>query len=793
LKGSGGPPVFLLGIAVFAGAAVWLDIAGRNDRRARALAGVYWTSAASFAHDLTLGLLGLHILPVDLTVVQSLRPEALFPVFLWQFARDFPNVTRFGIVDRLSKVGVGVASVAGLTLFVANINVHASAGPLIPWLSVLDRSYEQGRWFWMIVFVTAVAAFVCVVVRGELAQGTERTRVRQFLWSIVAALAPVAIIVLVESTVPAFASFMRTPTGRVIGASLVYPAMFGLPVLTSYIVLAHDVLNVRAVAQRALRYLLTRWLVAWGTSVPIVILAMVVYVHRTEPLADVLSTPHARLLVWMAAAGAALLACRAPILRAIDRWMLDEVSDPAGMLAELGSELRSARTLTEVATLVAGAAERTLQTGVDVYFIDDDAIVRAVHDEGAPPPDSLVPVLLQGASGPCVVDSRARGSYYALLSRDDRRWIQREGIMALCPIMPSGASRVRAVIALKARRNALALSRADLQFLTAVCASAALAHSRLEQIEDGSAPLQEDLGLQCSKCARVETWRLDAARCDCGGVWERAALPGIVAGRFRLTGLLGSGGMGVVYKAQDVVLHRDVAIKTLPHLSADAADRLLEEARTMAALTHSHIAVLYSAEQWRGTPVLMVEYLAGGTLARRLHGEALPTDVALEIGITLGDTLAYMHGTNRSHGDIKPSNIAFTAQGVTKFLDFGLSRVLQEKTGDDRPAGGTLAYLSPEVLAGDSPGPAADVWALSVVLFQALAGYHPFLDEERTVARIRAGFRDAARLRACVQPPIANLLCGLLSATPADRPATAAEFRDRLEGVRNELRARSLT
>ena len=156
---------------------------------------------------------------------------------------------------------------------------------------------------------------------------------RMFLWSIVAGVAPVAILVAVESTWSGIAAFMRTDVGRVIGALLVYPPMFAFPLATAHVVLAHDVLDIRSAAQRALRYLLTRWLVASGTSVPIAILVIVIYVNRAEPLAVVLSTPHARLLLWMAAAGGALLALRGPLLRALDQWMLSGVSDPATMLA----------------------------------------------------------------------------------------------------------------------------------------------------------------------------------------------------------------------------------------------------------------------------------------------------------------------------------------------------------------------------------------------------------------------------------------------------------------------------
>ena len=210
----------------------------------------------------------------------------------------------------------------------------------------------------------------------------------------------------------------------------------------------------------------------------------------------------------------------------------------------------------------------------------------------------------------------------------------------------------------------------------------------------------------------------------------------------------------------------------------------------MAALSHGHIAVLYGAEQWRGTPVLMVEYLEGGTLADRLRGGRLPIETSMEIGTALAEALVYMHATNRFHGDIKPSNIGFTINGTVKFLDFGLSRT----QGDGRaehPTGGTLAYLSPEVLDGAATGAASDVWALSVTLFQMLTGYHPFMGGAETVALIRTELADGDALRVVLPPPLADLLVDLLGKAPGARPSSAAGLLERVVSVQNGLAARS--
>ena len=182
-------------------------------------------------------------------------------------------------------------------------------------------------------------------------------------------------------------------------------------------------------------------------------------------------------------------------------------------------------------------------------------------------------------------------------------------------------------------------------------------------------------------------WQPDAPACTCGGAWSWAALPHVVADRFALDARLGSGGMGVVYRATDTVLNRVVAIKTLPKLSAAAADRLIVEARAMAALSHPHIAVLYGTDTWRETPLLLMEYLAGGTLAARIRSARLDGRAGLRLAATLAGALQYLHVSGWYHGDIKPSNIGFTEQGAPKFLDFGLSRAWADAAP---PQAGTL-------------------------------------------------------------------------------------------------------
>ena len=195
-----------------------------------------------------------------------------------------------------------------------------------------------------------------------------------------------------------------------------------------------------------------------------------------------------------------------------------------------------------------------------------------------------------------------------------------------------------------------------------------------------------------------------------------------LAGKYRLARRLGTGGTGAVYLAREIRLERDVAIKILGEVSVSRLMGLKPEAWAMATVTHPGLAQIYGIETFRGRSFLVVEFLAGGTLADQLVRGPIPVSRAVSIVIVLADALAALHESGYLHGDVKPSNIGFTSKGSPKLLDFGLAR----ETDDDSLAGGTLRYLSPEVLSGHAAREPDDIWSLCVVLYEMVSGEHPF-------------------------------------------------------------------
>jgi eukaryotic-like serine/threonine-protein kinase len=227
-------------------------------------------------------------------------------------------------------------------------------------------------------------------------------------------------------------------------------------------------------------------------------------------------------------------------------------------------------------------------------------------------------------------------------------------------------------------------------------------------------------------------------------------------GSYEMLGTLGAGGMGEVYRARDMKLNRDVAIKVLPDLFATDSDRLARftrEARTLAALNHPNIAIIHGLEEAAGVRALVMELVEGEDLSQRIARGAIPLDEALPIAKQIAEALEAAHEQGIIHRDLKPANIKLRPDGTVKVLDFGLAKAM-EPAGDHGPAEaghyvlsqsptittpamtlagvilGTAAYMSPEQAKGKPVDKRADIWAFGCVLYEMLAARRAFEAED---------------------------------------------------------------
>jgi serine/threonine protein kinase len=217
---------------------------------------------------------------------------------------------------------------------------------------------------------------------------------------------------------------------------------------------------------------------------------------------------------------------------------------------------------------------------------------------------------------------------------------------------------------------------------------------------------------------------------------------GTLLGPYEIVSLVGSGGMGEVYRARDTRLNRTVAIKTLTTQVADRPDltaRFEREARTLATLSHPHICSVFDVGRQDGVDYLVMEFLEGHTLAHRLRGNGLPLDEALRIAIQLADALDKAHRQNIVHRALKPANIVLTKSGA-KIVDFGLAKLVADGRGPIGATGlpthtpmtaegtilGTLQYMAPEQLEGKEADPRADIFAFGAIVYEMVTGRRSF-------------------------------------------------------------------
>jgi eukaryotic-like serine/threonine-protein kinase len=203
---------------------------------------------------------------------------------------------------------------------------------------------------------------------------------------------------------------------------------------------------------------------------------------------------------------------------------------------------------------------------------------------------------------------------------------------------------------------------------------------------------------------------------------------------------LGEGGMGVVYRAHDQTLHRDVALKFLTVNEIDdpmGRVNILKEARTISALNHPNICTIYEVGEADGRPYLAMEYIEGHTLSQEITSMGMAVDVVIRYGMQLADALAHAHERGIVHRDLKAGNVIVTPSGRLKVLDFGLSKRLEQKVSEDttqfdrswneqHSITGTLPYIAPELLKGQEADARSDIWALGVLLYEMAAGKRPF-------------------------------------------------------------------
>ncbi len=266
---------------------------------------------------------------------------------------------------------------------------------------------------------------------------------------------------------------------------------------------------------------------------------------------------------------------------------------------------------------------------------------------------------------------------------------------------------------------------------------------------------------------------------------------GDTVGQYRVTQLLGEGGMGAVYKAIDTMIEREVAIKVLrPEIAhqKNLLERFRTEAVTLAKLNYPGIAMLYSFLQEGDQFYMILEYVPGKTLecVEQEHG-ALDYKTAVPLFVKILEAMQPAHEMGIMHRDVKPANIMLTTWGSVKLMDFGIARVLGAARQTRQGAlVGTMEYIAPERIKGKEGGPAADIYSLGVVLYEMLAGRLPFRSEneyELMHMHLENAAPGFAEVGVSVPREIEAVVEKSMAKQEADRYTTCEEFIEALQSV----------
>ena len=248
--------------------------------------------------------------------------------------------------------------------------------------------------------------------------------------------------------------------------------------------------------------------------------------------------------------------------------------------------------------------------------------------------------------------------------------------------------------------------------------------------------------------------------------------PGVLAGRYEVGALVGLGGTARVYRAHDQVGDATVAVKIFP--AGSAAGPAVDGSRELAALGGMRhpglVGVRDSGVDDDGRPFVVMDFVDGQSLAARLREGALPAAAAIVMGTTLADALAHVHANGVVHRDVKPGNVLLDGDGRAQLTDFGIARLVDAtRVTATGLVVGTAAYMAPEQVRGEVVGPPADIYALGLVLLEAVTGRREF--EGGALESAIARLHRSPVVPASVPEPLASMVRRMTATDPADRPA----------------------
>ena len=758
-------------------------------------------------------------------VFEWLATAASFPIIglaVLHFPNRAPILAKFPwITATLPLLALPVLAVSATTIAFL-LGADAALAPLA-WFSA-------NGWLFDTSFAVALAANVLIVIEGvhryrTAVTATERRRIQIVVYTGVPAVFAYAIkagIPLVAALVGRTVEWPWLIEG-VLQAVVLLPA-FALP----YAVAVKHVFSPRTVVRRSLQYAFARRTLSVLILLPVVALGVSLISQRERALGDIiLGQPIFYALgVGFLALG---LRYRDQAQRALDKRFFRAEYDAREILVSLAHRVPYEHDATRLVTTVMTDLDNALHPESLAVLAGDDATLEVVASERASvtalPRESAIATLLKWSNDPLAVFLDDERSPAWRLPAVDRAWLSNGGVALLVPIFGGAAADMErallGIIVLGQKKSEEPYTPEDRKLLSGIASqmSVALDLSRLRKrassgvgaltptatptltptmIAETAVTGMSALTMcpQCHRCYDVvDVRRSDGmAACPADGtpLQPVIGMPPVVDNKYRVDAVIGRGGMGAVFRARDLRLERDVAVKIVRAdrmVGNEARARFQREAQIVARLQHPAIVTIFDYGTLAdGAAFLVMEYVHGEDLRHRLKREKVLTpSAAVELlnGVASGVEAAHRAGV--LHRDLKPENILLPASGSgPKVLDFGVAKMAESTTpaGDRLTHGdtivGTPAYMSPEQLRGETIDARADVFSLAVLTFEALTGRLPFGSGSFVDLALRQA-QGAQTIDFADLPAHAREALGrALSLNRNDRPATAAGFAEEL-------------
>jgi len=607
-------------------------------------------------------------------------------------------------------------------------------------------------WVLAVIGIQSLAYLAAVLVvlpvsYWKLESVTDRRRFRVLVFGALAGMVfylPRVIGTSLISLSPGFYQFFGSPYVDMACAlgMLLFPMSF------AYAILKQRLFDVRVIIRRGVQYALARRVLLAIPVLAIGLLLGTVVAQGSQPLFSVLKT-HAGSYVAIAALAALASTQRQKWLSALDRKFFRDKYNAQELFREIVEDIRRAESVEEVAPRVVGRIAEALHAqacgllvrkpGESAYRIVAAAPAGSLSSD-LPATNKLIP-LVRMLECPVPITQAGTGWVGQQLPQVDVEFLQKAHIELLVPVALKEGS-TESLLVLGGKLSEEPFSKEDTALLENVAGALALLLMRGNAMHPGRA-FEECPA--CGTCYDTGTTRCSKE----GAALTLVATPRMLAGRYRLENRLGRGGMGKVYRATDMSLSREVAVKMIrDEFFADrkAIDKFRQESQVTGSFAHPNVVTVYDFGVEAGQRVFLVmELLQGITLRQEMRPrKGLDAARTLELfeGICAGVGAAHAQGM--IHRDLKPENIFLSRKDAKEFVkitDFGIAKSIPITPDETRDTitgivVGTMKYMSPEQLRGRPASPRWDLWALAVIAYEALSGYAPFVGDDSESLRI---------------------------------------------------------